>query len=71
MTKEAPAKKTVRSVSTEGRTIQEAISKALLQLGAARSGVTVRILAEENRGLFQMRGAKPAKVRVTLRPDKK
>ena len=55
------------SVEVEGRTVQEAISKALSILGASRSRVTVRILTEEKRGLFGMRGAKPARVRVTLK----
>lgn len=63
--------KRTRSIQAEGRTVQEAISKALTLLGAPRNRVTVRVLAEENRGLFGMRGAKPAKVRVTLKTEKK
>ena len=63
--------KSPRSIEAEGRTVQDAIAKALTLLGAPRSGVTIRVLAEENKGLFGMRGAKPAKVRVTLKTEKK
>ena len=59
-----------RSISVEGRTVQEAIAKALSMLGVSRNLVTVRVLAEENKGLFGMRGAKPARVKVTLKTEK-
>lgn len=54
------------SVETEGKTPQEAIKKALSVLGVARREVEVKILSEEEKGLFGMEGARPAKVRVTL-----
>ena len=59
------------SVETEGKTPQEAIKKALSVLGVARREVEVKILSEEEKGLFGMEGARPAKVRVTLRKNKK
>ena len=59
------------SVETEGKTPQEAIKKALSTLGVARREVEVKILSEEEKGLFGMEGARPAKVRVTLRKNKK
>lgn len=59
-----------RSIEVEGRTVQDAITKALALLRVPRNAVTVRVLAEENRGLFGMRGAKPAKVRATLKGEK-
>lgn len=55
------------SVETEGKTPQEAIKKALSVLGVVRKEVEVKILSEEEKGLFGMEGARPAKVRVTLR----
>ncbi len=58
---------TPRSVEVEGRTVQAAIAKGLATLGTTRSQVTIRVLAEETQGLFGMRGAKPAKVRMTLK----
>ncbi len=48
--------------------MQEAISKGLSLLGVSRKQVTVRILSEENKGLFGMRGAKQARIRLTLKP---
>lgn len=58
------------SIETEGKTPQEAIKKALSALGVTRKEVEVKILSEEEKGLFGMEGAKPAKVRVTLRKKK-
>ncbi|MBI3615102.1 MAG: Jag N-terminal domain-containing protein [Candidatus Omnitrophica bacterium] len=63
--------KETRSVEAEGRTVQEAIGKALSTLGVPRSSVTVWVLAEENKGLFGMRGAKPARVKVRLKAENK
>ena len=56
-----------RCVIVEGRTVQEAIKKGLAVLGAARSQVSIKVLAEEKKGLFGLRGAKPAKVQLTLK----
>jgi spoIIIJ-associated protein len=63
----ASSVKSPRSISVEGKTVQEAISRGLTLLGVSRKQVKVRVLAEENRGLFGMRGAKQAKVRLTLK----
>ncbi len=60
-----------RTVTVEGRTVQDAIVKGLGILGVSRSRVAIRILSEENKGLFGMRGAKPARVRLTLKTDRK
>lgn len=57
----------MKSVEAEGRTSQEAIKVALKKLGASRQQVKVEILAEEDRGLFGMKGARPARVRVSLK----
>ena len=57
----------MKSIEAEGRTSQEAIKIALKRLGVSRSQVKVEILSEENRGLFGMKGAKPARVKVTLK----
>lgn len=54
------------SVEAEGKTSAEAIGKALNILGASRSEVAIRVLSEEERGLFGMPGARPAKIKATL-----
>lgn len=56
-----------RTIEVEGRTVQTAIAKGLATLGVARGQVNIRVLAEESQGLFGMRGAKPAKVRMILK----
>lgn len=56
----------IESIETEGKTPAEAIKNALAILGVDRSKVRVKILSEEQRGLFGMEGARPAKVRVML-----
>ena len=57
----------MKSIEIEGRTSQEAIKIALKELGATRDQVQVEVLSEEDKGLFGMKGAKPARVRVTLK----
>jgi len=55
------------SVEVEGKTVEEAVKKALKDLGLTRGKVRIEVLSEEKKGLFGMPGAKPAKVRVTLK----
>ncbi len=57
----------MKSIEAEGRTSQEAIKVALKKLGVARTQVKVEVLTEEDKGLFGMNGARPARVRVTLK----
>ena len=61
----------MEAIEAEGRTSQEAIKIALKKLGVSRQQVKVEILSEENKGLFGMKGAKPARVRITLLKNKK
>lgn len=55
------------SIEIEGKTVEEAIKKALKELKLPREKVKIEVLAEEEKGLFGMPGAKPAKVRVSLK----
>jgi len=54
------------SVEIEGKTVEEAIKKALQQLQLPRNKVKIEVLTEEVKGLFGMPGARPAKVRVSV-----
>lgn len=54
------------SIEVEGKTIKEAIKKALEELKVPRNKVKIEVLSEEEKGLFGMPGARPAKVRVSL-----
>ena len=58
------------SIEVEGNTVAEAIKKALKELKLPRSKVIIEVLSEEEKGLFGMPGAKPAKVRVSLKEGK-
>ncbi|MCX5669267.1 MAG: Jag N-terminal domain-containing protein [Candidatus Omnitrophica bacterium] len=62
--------KKVNYVEVEGKTVEEAIEKALKELKLPRNRVKIESLSEEKKGLFGMAGAKPAKVRVSAIPIK-
>jgi len=52
-----------------GRTIEEAISQGLQELGVSISDVTVDIIEEGSKGLFGLFGSRPAKVRLSMKDD--
>ena len=52
------------SIEAEGATVEEAIKKALKELKLSRNKFKVEVLSDEEKGLFGMAGAKPAKVRI-------
>jgi spoIIIJ-associated protein len=56
----------MRYIEAEGKTVEEAIEKALQILKLPRKRVRIKTLSEEKKGLFGMPGAKPAKVRVSV-----
>lgn len=58
------------SIEIEGKTVAEAIKKALEQLKVPRNKVQIKVLVEEEKGLFGMPGAKLAKIRVTVLKNK-
>ena len=55
------------SIEVEGKTTKEAIEKALRKLHVTKGEVNIKVLSEENKGLFGMHGNKLAKVKVTLK----
>jgi spoIIIJ-associated protein len=57
----------MESIEAQGRTSQEAIKIALKKLGVSRNQVKVEILSEEDKGLFGMKGARQARVKVSLK----
>ena len=56
----------LKFIEMEGKTPEEAIEKALAMLRVSRDEVRIKILAEEEKGLFGMDGARPAKIRATV-----
>ena len=59
-----------KGVEVEAGTVEDAIKKALEQLGVSRDQVKIKVVCEEKKGLFGMEGEKPAKIRVTLKKNK-
>ncbi len=56
-----------KTIEVEGSTVEEAIKKALDILKVSRDAIKVKIVCEEKMGLFGMEGAKPAKIKVSLK----
>ena len=56
-----------KSIEVEGVTVEDAIKTALTLLNATRDEVLVKVVCEEQKGLFGMKGAKPAKIKVSLK----
>jgi spoIIIJ-associated protein len=60
-----PPKNEITTIEVEAKTVKEAINSALKKLHATEEEVTIKVLKEEQKGLFGMQGAETAKVRVT------
>ena len=56
-----------KSIDVEGANVEDAIKKALGILNVSRDEINVKVVCEEKRGLFGMEGAKPAKIKVTIK----
>jgi spoIIIJ-associated protein len=56
----------MESIEVTGKTLDEAIKNALAQLKVKRKDVKIEVLSEEEKGLFGLDGAKPARIRVTV-----
>jgi spoIIIJ-associated protein len=57
----------MKSVETEGKTIEEAVGKACEELGVLREDLDIQILANGSSGFWGLVGAKNAKIRATLK----
>lgn len=57
----------MESIEASGKSVEEAITRALVSLGKRRDEVEIAVLQEASRGTFGL-GSKDARVRVTVRP---
>ncbi|MEW6446923.1 MAG: RNA-binding cell elongation regulator Jag/EloR [Bacillota bacterium] len=57
----------MKEVVKSGKSVEEAVKSALVELGATVDNVTVEVLSEPAKGLFGIIGGKPAVVRVTVK----
>ena len=55
----------IKSIETTGKTIDEAVSSALRQLGLEKDDVSIEVLDRGKAGIFGFFGASPARVRVS------
>lgn len=54
------------SIEIEGKTVKEAIKKALKLFKVPREYLKIEVLREEEKGLFNMPGAKSARIKVEI-----
>lgn len=59
----------MKEVKKQGRTVEEAVDAALVELKTTRERVDVEIVEEAKKGLFGFVGSKPAVVNVVMKPD--
>lgn len=59
----------MKSIEIEGKTVEEALNKALTELNTVENMVDVEVIDQGSKGLFNVIGVKPAKVRVSLKYD--
>ncbi|TEB04143.1 R3H domain protein [Pelotomaculum schinkii] len=57
----------MKAVEKTGKTVDDAVSQALIDLGASREEVEVTVLDEPSKGIFGIFGAKMARVMVSLK----
>lgn len=62
-------------IEVEGKTVEEAVKKAVEILKVPKRQIKVKVVSEEQMGLFGMEGAKPAKIIASIitppKPKKK
>jgi len=56
-----------KSIEVEGHTVEEAIKRAIEIFNVSRDNIIVKVVSEEKKGLFGMKGARPAKIKATLK----
>jgi spoIIIJ-associated protein len=54
-------------IETEGKTVDEAVTNALARLGVQKEEVEIEVLDEGSRGVFNILGTRPARVRVRMK----
>lgn len=59
----------MKTIEMTGKTVEEALKHALDELKLTKDKVDVEIIDEGSKGLFNLIGTKPAKVKVTKKPD--
>ena len=59
----------MKLIEVTGKTVEEALKHALDELKLTKDKVDVEIINEGSKGLFNLIGTKPAKIKVTKKPE--
>lgn len=59
----------MRSIEMTGKTVEDAVKNALHELKLTEDKIDVQVLEEGSRGIFKLLGAKPARIKVTVKRD--
>jgi len=59
----------MRTIEMTGKTVEDAIKSALLELKVTEDKINVEVLEEGSKGIFKLLGAKPARIKVTVKRD--
>lgn len=59
----------MKSIETIGKTVDEALNKALSELKVSKHNVDIDIIDEGSKGFFNIFGVKPAKIKVTVKEN--
>lgn len=59
----------MKTIEMIGKTVEDALKNALSELKVTEDKVEVEVLEEGSKGLFKLIGAKPAKIKVTVKRD--
>src|SRR3712207_8903489 len=61
----------MRSLDMSGKTVDEAVEKALTELNVTKDKVEIKVIDEGSKGIFGIFKTKDAKVHVTIKEDYK
>lgn len=59
----------MKIIEMTGKTVEDAVRNAARELNVSEDRLEVQVLEEGSKGLFKLIGAKPARVKVTLKRD--
>ena len=59
-----------KAIEFKGNTVEAAIKKAVKTLNVPRETLNIKVVCEEQRGLFGMPGVKAAKIKVEIKIKK-
>lgn len=59
----------MKTIEITGKTVEEALKSALNELKVTEDKVSVEVIDEGSKGLFKLIGARPARIKVTVKRD--